>query len=154
VWIVVRVMLHCTLRTLLRTTCSVGGHPPSRPVLRLIWGREGNINLLDPPLAIAIPLEDIAVRLVCVLALDRFADFVTDEVAHWAEISRKWDCFTVSRPLKAHPTGDHPCSLQQASHGMATSRESLQTLKLTEFFCNSSISFHPKINEFRPTVRW
>jgi len=28
-------------------------------------------------------LEDLSVRLLCVLALDRFGDFVSDEVVHF-----------------------------------------------------------------------
>lgn len=35
-------------------------------------------------------LEDLAVRLVCVLALDRFGDFVSDEV-------RNFLCLTVKK---------------------------------------------------------
>jgi len=37
-------------------------------------------------------LEDVAVRLICVLALDRFGDFVSDEVRTNCKIKVKQNC--------------------------------------------------------------
>ncbi len=35
-------------------------------------------------------LEDVSLRLVCVLALDRFGDFVSDEVRTKCDVSLDW----------------------------------------------------------------
>lgn len=42
-------------------------------------------------------LEDCTIRLLCVLALDRFGDFASDQVTHDSEVSSKF-CAGIGKP--------------------------------------------------------